>query len=104
MEVITAKTPWEGHTEDVPMHLDYFEGTMYDKVEQIAEEYPYNVALDFMGSKITYRSLIDNINNCAKALKTIGIRPGDRITIAMPNCPQAITCSMPSTWWAASPT
>ena len=90
MEVITAKTPWEGHTEDVPMHLDYFEGSMYDKVEQIAEEYPYNVALDFMGSKITYRSLIDNINNCAKALKTIGIRPGDRITIAMPNCPQAI--------------
>ena len=27
---------------------------------------------------------------CAKALKTIGVREGDKVTIAMPNCPQAI--------------
>ena len=25
MEQITAKTPWAGHTEDIPLHLDYFE-------------------------------------------------------------------------------
>ena len=28
MTEITAKTPWAGHTGDVPLHLDYFEGTM----------------------------------------------------------------------------
>ena len=87
---ITAKTPWEGHTSDVPMHLDYFDGTMFEAVEKIAEKYPNNVAFDFMGSHTTYKMLIQQIEKCAKALKTIGIRPGDRITIAMPNCPQAI--------------
>ena len=30
------------------------------------------------------------VERCAKALKTIGIRENDRVTIAMPNCPQAI--------------
>jgi len=30
------------------------------------------------------------IEQCAKALKTIGVREGDKVTIAMPNCPQAI--------------
>ena len=27
---------------------------------------------------------------CARALKATGVRPGDRITMAMPNCPQAV--------------
>ena len=90
MENITVKTPWADHVGDVPLHLDYFEGSMIDKVEQIAQKYPDNVAFDFMGKATTYRQMVREIEKCAKALKTIGIREGDRITIAMPNCPQAI--------------
>ncbi len=90
MNTVTAKTPWESHLGDVPMHLEYFEGTMFDAVEKIAAEYPKQVAFDFMGKSTTYEELIDNITQCAKALKTIGVREGDRVTIAMPNCPQAI--------------
>ena len=32
------KTPWENFTGGVPMHLDYFRGTMFEAVEEIAEE------------------------------------------------------------------
>lgn len=63
---------------------------MYEAVEKIAAKYPSNVAFDFMGRSTTYRELIQNIQRCAKSLRTIGVREGDRITIAMPNCPQAI--------------
>ncbi len=87
---ITAKTPWKDHLGDLPMHLDYFEGTMFDAVTAIAEKYPNYVAFDFMGKSTTYKKLIEQIITCAKALKTIGIREGDKVTIAMPNCPQAI--------------
>ena len=90
METITAKTPWENQMDQIPMHLDYFEGSMVEKVMQIAEKYPNNVAFDFMGRHTTYRQMVREIENCAKALKTIGIRENDKITIAMPNCPQAI--------------
>ena len=90
MSEIAAKTPWKGNMGDVPMHIDYFEGSMFEMVEQIAKKYPDQVAFDFMGKSTTYRKLVQEIETCAKALKTIGIREGDRVTIAMPNCPQAI--------------
>ena len=90
MNTITAKTPWAGHLGGLPLHLDYFEGSMFDAVKKIADQYPDNVAFDFMGSPTTYRRLILQVEQCAKALKTIGVREGDKVTIAMPNCPQAI--------------
>ena len=90
MENITAKTPWKDHLGEVPFHLDYFEGSMFEAVAAIAEKYPNNVAFDFMGRSTTYKTLVKEIEQCAKALKTIGVREGDRVTIAMPNCPQAI--------------
>ena len=85
-----VKTPWKDYMGDVPMHLNYFEGTMFEALDAIAKKYPKNVAFDFMGKATTYAELIENIEICAKSLKTLGIRPGDKLTIAMPNCPQAI--------------
>ena len=90
METITAKTPWAGSMGSIPMHLDYFEGSMFEAVEAIAEKYPNYVAFDFMGKSTTYKKLVQEVETCAKALKTIGVREGDKVTIAMPNCPQAI--------------
>ncbi len=85
-----VKTPWKDYLGGVPMHLDYFDGSMFDAVENIAKRYPNNIAFDFMGKSTTYRKMVQEIDRCARSLKTIGIRPGDKITIAMPNCPQAI--------------
>ena len=87
---ITAKTPWAGHTGDVPMHLDYFDGSMFEAVARIAEQYPNQTAFNFMGKSTSYSNMVSNIEECARALKTIGVREGDKVTIAMPNCPQAI--------------
>ncbi len=87
---ITAKTPWATHLGDVPLHLDYFEGTMFEMVNAVAEKYPDYVAFDFMGKSTTYSKMCAQIKKCAMALKSIGIREGDHVTIAMPNCPQAI--------------
>ena len=53
MEAQTVKTPWKDYMGDVPMHLTYFEGTMFDAVAQIAGKYPNNVAFDFMGKSTT---------------------------------------------------
>ena len=89
---ITERIPWRKASEssNIPLKLDYYDGTMYEAVEKIAKQYPNNVAFDFMGRSTTYKKMIDQINKCAKALRTIGIRENDCVTIAMPNCPQAI--------------
>ncbi len=88
--MITAKTPWKSSMGVVPMHLTYFEGSMFEAVKAVAEKYPRYVAFDFMGKSTTYEVLVKEIETCAKALKTIGVRQGDKVTIAMPNCPQSI--------------
>ena len=85
-----VKTPWKDYLGGVPMHLNYFDGSMFDAVENIAKRYPNNIAFDFMGKSTTYKKMVQEIDRCARSLKTIGIRPGDKVTIAMPNCPQAI--------------
>ena len=87
---ITAKMPWKENTGGVPLVLDYFEGSMYEKVTGIAKKYPGYTAFDFQGRSTSYGEMLANINRCAKALRAIGIRENDKVTIIMPNCPQAI--------------
>ena len=91
MTEISVKTPWAPYMGGVPMHLDYFDGSMYEGVARMAEQYPNNVAYDFMGRSTTYKKMVQDIISCARSLKTLGVRAGDRVTIAMPNCPQAIS-------------
>ena len=90
METITAKTPWEPFMGETPMHLVYFQGSMFEAVEKIAREHPDFTAFTFMGKATSYRTLIEETERCARALRAIGVREGDKLTIAMPNCPQAI--------------
>lgn len=63
---------------------------MWEAIEKIVEKYPNNVAYIFMGKKTTYKEFAQNVEICARALKAIGIRVGDKITICMPNCPQTV--------------
>ncbi|MCQ2546740.1 MAG: AMP-binding protein [Clostridia bacterium] len=85
-----VQTPWFGFAGDLPQTLTYSNGTMYEKLATVAKKYPNNIAFDFMGKHTTYRQMKAKIDECARSLRTIGVRPGDRVTIAMPNCPQAI--------------
>ena len=90
MQTITAKTPWKDYFGDVPMYLDYFRGTMFEALEKVAAERPQAIAFDFMGKSTTYAAMVKNIRLCARGLKALGLREGDKVTIALPNCPQAI--------------
>jgi len=82
--------PWLKNIGDIPATLDYFEGTMWEKCEEAAREYPDFIAYDFMGKKTKYSVFAENVHLCARALKAIGIRTGDRVTVCLPNCPQAV--------------
>ncbi len=85
-----VKAPWLKNYGDVPPTLEYPEGTLWDTVEETARQYPDLIAYSFMGRKTTYRRFAEEVHLCARALKRIGIRENDRITICMPNCPQTV--------------
>ena len=85
-----VKTPWITSMGNVPIHLDYFNGTMAEMVKAAADKNPNAIAFTFMGRSATYKKLVNEIEKCAKALKAIGVRENDCVTVAMPNCPQAV--------------
>ncbi|WP_082156557.1 AMP-binding protein [Cellulomonas sp. A375-1] len=46
------------------------------------------IAVDFLGATTTYRTLADEVAKGAAALVALGVQPGDRVAIALPNCTQ----------------
>jgi len=87
---MTVKTPWFSSYGNVPQHLDYPDLSMVDLIEKNAKAYPDLVAYNFLGKEATYEEFLNQIHQCARALRAIGIEPGDKVTICMPNTPQGI--------------
>ncbi len=88
---ITERMPWASSKDpEVPLHLEYSELTMVGRVKEMVDRYPNYIAYEFMGKKTTYSEMWEKITACAKSLKAIGVREGDRVTICMPNCPQCL--------------
>ena len=85
-----VKTPWYEHSEGVPLHLEYPDCSMVELVARTAEAYPDVVAYEFFGGKTTYRQFMEEIRHCAAALCAMGVEPGQKVTICMPNTPQAV--------------
>ena len=86
------KVPWLKSFGDVPFYLEYPKSSMYGAVSETAKKYPANTALAFMGRHISYRKLIEKIDETANAFKALGIKEGDRVTVCMPNIPQTVYC------------
>ena len=79
-----------GYIEKLPKELKYFDGSMYEAILVSAKRYPSRTALEYFKMEISYKELIKKINKTASALKAIGINKGDKVTICMPNTPEAV--------------
>ena len=87
---MSIKKPWLGSYGDIPPNLEYPDCSMTQLVFKAAEKYPNVSAYDFFGSKKSYKNFIDEIKTCARGLIGTGIKKADRVTICMPNTPQAV--------------
>ncbi|MBQ4370629.1 MAG: AMP-binding protein [Oscillospiraceae bacterium] len=86
-----VKAPWLKFYGVVPEHIEYSKRTMALEVYEVAKKYPDYTAYTFFGRKFSYAKAAAEIEKCAKALWTLGVREGQKVTVCMPNCPQAIT-------------
>lgn len=86
------KTPWLGSYGDVKFHLEYPECSLSERVFQTAASHSDETALVFMGKNISYRKMREQIELVARSLAAIGVKKGDRVTVCLPNIPQAVYC------------
>ena len=87
-----VKTPWLSSYGEVPFHLEYSDKSMSGAVLETIAKDPDFTALSFMGRSISYRELGQEIDRTARAFYALGVRPGNRVLVCLPNVPQAIYC------------
>jgi long-chain acyl-CoA synthetase len=59
-------------------------------LEAAADNVPKQTATLFYGARLTYRQLDSNVNQFAHALHGLGVQPGERVMVVLPNMPQMI--------------
>ena len=89
---LSSAAPWTAYYGNTPVSLNYPQKTMYQMLRDTAVQYPENTAWVFMGKKTSYSVFLRRIDRTARALTAMGIKKGDKVTICMPNCPQALDC------------
>jgi len=71
-------------------HLEYPKKMIYEHFIESATIHPNYIAYEYFGREVTYQKFIQQIAECAKALKGIGAEENEVITICTPNMPEAI--------------
>ncbi|MEB7503869.1 long-chain-fatty-acid--CoA ligase [Arthrobacter koreensis] len=83
--------PWTRHyAEGVPQNLKLPKGSLVDMVEDSISKYGSKPALQFFGATTSYREMGEQIRRAAAGLKRLGVGPGDRVALVLPNAPQHV--------------
>ncbi|WP_027892632.1 long-chain-fatty-acid--CoA ligase [Calidithermus chliarophilus] len=83
--------PWLAHYDPgVPEQISYPEVPLWRLLEHSAQKYPGNIALEFMGYHLKYEGLWSAARRFAQALRSLGVKEGERVAIMLPNCPQFV--------------
>ncbi len=88
---LSAKKPWlKQYHKRVPAEIVTRDESLYETIRRAAYNYPKINAYEFLGEKCTFKVFLKDIDKCADAFWARGMRKGDRVTICLPNIPQAL--------------
>lgn len=73
-----------------PYEIPVPETSLFSLLEDAASFYPDRIALDYFSKTMSYRDLHEFSLRAAGVLWDAGVRKGDVVAIALPNCPQAL--------------
>ena len=83
--------PWLSHYHmDTPHTIPIPNQALFRFLESAADWQPNRTATMFYGKTLTYLELEKRVNQFARGLSRIGVGPGDRVMIVLPNTPQFI--------------
>jgi long-chain acyl-CoA synthetase len=88
----TAALPWLKKLDElrIPHSLNYPHTSLGKLLDQIAERYGPSMALSYNDRTWTWSELRDQCDRLAGGLARLGVRRGDRVLVALPNCPEYI--------------
>lgn len=84
------KYPWLKYYDKDKRDIEVPNISVYEKLKESSKEHMNAIALNYFGKTTTYAKFLEEVDTCARALKSQGIREGDVITLCMANTPEAI--------------
>lgn len=76
--------PWlKYYTEDA-ISAPLPECTIFEYLWENNKDFPKDIALEYMGSEISYGELFVHIDECVSALTALKVKQGDIVTVAIP--------------------
>lgn len=84
--------PWAKFYQKKHMNIIVPNKSIYEYFSEHAERNLDCIAFEYYDTKITFRSLLKQIDRCALAFKNQGVRKGDVVSIISANIPEAMIC------------
>lgn len=87
---IDVNIPWYKFYKEEWKNVEYFNGSLYEKILETSLRYPDYYALEYFKKRYTYKEMIKEIDKAAISMINAGIKKDDKVTICAANCPEAI--------------
>ena len=82
---------WVAHyAKGVPAEIEPPDSSLVDLLSGAVTTYGDRPALEFFGAELSYSELGRQVDVAAEGLRRLGVRPGDRVALVLPNCPEHI--------------
>ena len=86
----SADKPWlKYYTEEI-INAPLPDCSIYEYLLQNNRSFPKDIAILYLGRKITYGELFARIDETAAAFSALGVKPGEIVTVALPSIPEAL--------------
>lgn len=90
---LLKERPWLAYYDpDVPYTIGIPPVRLEAFLSSAASRFPSRAAISYFGHHTTYRRLDREVNRTAHALASLGVLPGERVMLLLPNSPQSVLC------------
>ena len=80
----------QSYAPGVPSEIVPEKITMAGVLQRVAKRYPDRTGFVYLGTKISFGQLERLVNRFTRALQELGVEKGDKVSMLLPNIPQAV--------------
>ncbi len=73
-----------------PKNINIYDGSVYEYIKEMNKDNDDCVAIRYFKRKMSFKTFFKQVDECASAFKSTGIREGDVVAICMANTPEAV--------------
>lgn len=84
--------PWLKYYSDEAINGTLPECSIYEYLYENNKDYLSDIAIIYLGRKISYKELFENIDKTAAAFLKLGVKAKEIVTVALPCIPEALYC------------